>query len=538
MDVLEKLKRFWEGVLALLGAVHMDVASPSFSEAECAKLFNLQCSGSPTALDEQTWSDLMVMPYFERVTEGASIFGKQIVYQRLRTGLDENSRVESGNQVKWLMGRPELLAKLHSVFSGLRTREVEIAALAVSEELGARVPKCLPWARMIPATVLAAGVLAVASPVQTVASVGLIVALGMLLVLFALHMSYVETIRVWDASIESVIQLLVTAAALGGLDEPELEPLRRHRKQAARLARRLTRVQLRIETLDAMRDYFDWFSLGKVRHYSKQIVELNRQRKMLRDAYFLCANLEANCAVARHLLECDRYCWADVGAGRGLELQDVVHPMLPRPMPLTIDSKGLGIFLSGQNGIGKSTLLRTVGINAIAARAFGFCYASRAALPQLSIKSSIHNSDSLLQGESLYISELRRARELLQQADPEWPTLFLVDEVFRGTNYLESVSAAASLLNKLADLGTVIVSSHNLVLGPILANKYISQHVTVDEQTRQLVLRDGVLVETNGLSLLKAHGFDGEFEANAARVFDWLSRYLVLPTHAANVLAG
>lgn len=100
---------------------------------------------------------------------------------------------------------------------------------------------------------------------------------------------------------------------------------------------------------------------------------------------------------------------------------------------------GKGAFISEQNGIGKSTLLRTVGLNLLVARAFGFCYARKATVSMLPVYASMQNEDSLLGGESLYIAELQRARELLAAAAGPHRGILIIDEFFRGTNHMESV---------------------------------------------------------------------------------------------------
>src|SRR5690606_24345764 len=135
---------------------------------------------------------------------------------------------------------------------------------------------------------------------------------------------------------------------------------------------------------------------------------------------------------ARHLQQQDHWCWAERCAPRTLELSGGVHPLMETPVPLSVALDGQGAFISGQNASGKSTFLRMVGLNLVAARAFGFCYARQARLPAVPVRASMQNEDSLLGGESLYMSELRRAKELLDASgDPAG--ICLVDEVFRGT---------------------------------------------------------------------------------------------------------
>jgi DNA mismatch repair ATPase MutS len=214
----------------------------------------------------------------------------------------------------------------------------------------------------------------------------------------------------------------------------------------------------------------------------------------------------------------------------------VVHPLLERAAPLDFALDGRGAFISGQNGIGKSTLLRTVGLNLIVARAFGFCYARSASAPALPVYSSMQGEDALSSGESLYIAELRRARELLALAE-RGPGLFIIDEIFRGTNHIESISAAAAVLHSLAASGLVIVSSHNLVLAPLLADCLTPLCVSApDGDQSRLRIAPGVLAETNGIALLSARGFGADIDAKARRVFDWLSEYLAEPQDCGQVL--
>jgi DNA mismatch repair ATPase MutS len=199
--------------------------------------------------------------------------------------------------------------------------------------------------------------------------------------------------------------------------------------------------------------------------------------------------------------------------------------------------QGKGAFISGQNGIGKSTLLRTVGLNLLVARAFGFCYARKATVSMLPVYASMQSEDSLLGGESLYIAELQRARELLTAAAGPHRGTLIIDEIFRGTNHMESVSAAAAVIDQLAATCMVIVSSHNLILGSLLEHRLAPFCVARDGQGA-LTLAPGVLAHTNGIALLAQRGFGAPIEASAAAVFDWLSAYLAQPRSGSHVLGA
>lgn len=163
-----------------------------------------------------------------------------------------------------------------------------------------------------------------------------------------------------------------------------------------------------------------------------------------------------------------------------------------------------------------------LGLNLIVAGAFGFCYAERASLPALPVVASMQNEDSLLGGQSLYVAELARARSLIARARGATPVVCLVDEIFRGTNHEESVSAATAVVDELARHALVVVSSHNLVLGSLLAHALAPWRIV--HSGAGLVLEPGVLGRTNGVALLAEHGFDETVQRRAEQVAGWLAQ--------------
>ncbi|WP_460826760.1 MutS-related protein, partial [Massilia terrae] len=345
-----------------------------------------------------------------------------------------------------------------------------------------------------------------------------------LYVLIALQMRYHERVQKWKQSVATLRMLLATCWVLGEDEALADGGFALGREQAGRLDRALSRGAA---WLPGAQEYGDWFALANVNHYFKSMRRVFAERDFLAACYERCAVLEADVALARHLQAAPRWCWAAASAPDALALDGAVHPLLAGAAPLSIALDGKGAFISGQNGVGKSTFLRTLGLSLATARAFGFAYAHAARLPDLPLYASMQNEDSLLGGESLYIAELRRARELLQAADSGGAAVFLIDEIFRGTNHVESVSAAAAVLDTLAARGLVLVSSHNVVLASLLARWLDPYRIARD--AGGLTLRPGVLVETNGVALLAGQGFAPEISDKAARFAQWLGQRLSEP---------
>lgn len=468
-----------------------------------------------TALDDQTWHDLLLESWEERLGQSTSIFGRQVLHRRLRAGLPDADCAVLSGRLRGLLDDPARLDALTLALRPLRFAETEVAGLLFVDEL----PRAPWWSRflwVLPLLLLVSLALLATQPLGWMAT------LAAMAPLMGLQISYHRRVELWNNSLDALNALLAASHTLAQLDGPLLAPFVEARSQAARLHKRVGR-SLALRMIPMGIAYANWFAAYNIRRYWKTIRAVRASRDFLRACYLRSAELEADVALARHLRRQETWCWAERSAARTLDLQGGVHPLMEMPVPLSVRLDGQGAFISGQNASGKSTFLRMVGLNLVAARAFGFCYAQEARLPAVPVRASMQNEDSLLGGESLYMSELRRARELLD-ASGEPAGICLVDEVFRGTNHLESVSAAAAVLESLCERDLVLVSSHNLVLARILAGKL--EPFRIDTASGRPVLLPGVLRNPNGIALLATQGFGAQIEGRAAEVARWLSEHL------------
>jgi hypothetical protein len=504
-----------------------------FAPSDIAQLHRLHhaavidTGSKASSLDAQTWTGLLLDDYFARLTGQVSIFGKQVLHHRLVDGLGDAARALLAARLRALMADSSQLDNLHCACRPLRHADTEIAAFLFETPL-APVPKWAGYCWLLFAGLAASVAAVMLTPLAWLAA-------GYFLYqLIAVQLRYAETITAWDRSMNAVQMMLRTNSLLGALNHPLLEEFAATARLSGKINRGLSPNPLP-DMVPGGRGYLDWFLMANVEHYFKSIARVELHRDFLRACFLRCASLEADIALTRHLLGTPSFCWAGCGGDGAIDLEDAVHPLLERPAALSIGLQGKGGFISGQNGIGKSTLLRTVGLNLVAARAFGFCYASRANLPMLPVYASMQSEDSLLGGESLYIAELARARELLAAAAGGQRATYIIDEIFRGTNHLESVSAAAAVLDVLATDNMEIVSSHNLVLASLLEHRLAPFCVALDD-AGVLTLAPGLLAHTNGIALLAQRGFGAQVEASAAKVFDWLSAWLAQPGGGSEVL--
>ena len=536
-------------LIALLTPERPPPADYPFTAHDVGQYHRTVSATAAGVVDEQTWQEMLLEPYSARLAPATSIIGQQILHQRLRGAAGAQTEANEASEASGVDGadgagaaRVRALsldaprqARLQQCCEGLRQTDVEI-----SEQLfGPPHPVAPRWSTMLPWLSLSFLLLVGGG----LASGWMLLWLGAVLVWLALlgvQMCFSDAVEQWERKLRTMQQLLRSHVLLARLDDPFTAAMRDGAARAGKINRAITRSPL--DMLPGVREYSDWLLLKNVRHYfaSRDTVLLHLD--LLRSSFLLVGRLEADLALARHLAATPQHCWTEPAPTNAssvpprLRFEEVVHPLLERAAPLDFALDGRGAFISGQNGIGKSTLLRTVGLNLIVARAFGFCYARAASAPALPVYSSMQGEDALSSGESLYIAELRRARELLALAE-RGPGLFIIDEIFRGTNHIESISAAAAVLHSLAASGLVIVSSHNLVLAPLLADCLTPLCVSApDGDQSRLRIAPGVLAETNGIALLSARGFGADIDAKARRVFDWLSEYLAEPQDCGRVL--
>jgi len=200
------------------------------------------------------------------------------------------------------------------------------------------------------------------------------------------------------------------------------------------------------------------------------------------------------------------------------EAEGLGHPLLDRRTCVRCDVQ-LGaqgtqlLFVSGSNMSGKSTLLRSVGLNSVLAMAGAPVRAARLQISPLQIGCSIAVHDSLLQAKSRFHAEVERLTLILALARTN-KLLFLLDEVLGGTNSADRLFGARALVQQLIASGAVgIVTTHDLGLTEVAkdldgraSNVHFEEHYEDGLMRFDYRMRPGVLSRTNGINVMAALG--------------------------------
>jgi hypothetical protein len=195
------------------------------------------------------------------------------------------------------------------------------------------------------------------------------------------------------------------------------------------------------------------------------------------------------------------------------------HPLLPAAKmvrnDVRLDSAQRLLIVSGSNMSGKSTLLRTVGVNAVLAYAGAPVRATRLTLSPLGIGATLRIQDSLQEGRSRFYAEITRLRELADMAKGPAPLLFLLDELLHGTNSHDRLAGATGVLRSLVDRGAVgLVTTHDLALTAAstdlrgAANVHFEEWFEAGEMRFDFTMKAGPVTRSNALALMRAVGLD------------------------------
>jgi hypothetical protein len=239
--------------------------------------------------------------------------------------------------------------------------------------------------------------------------------------------------------------------------------------------------------------------------------------------------MEALCSLASHAFEHPDDPFPELTGDEALlEAEAIGHPLI-EPSRVVRNNVRIGgaapagprvLVVSGSNMSGKSTLLRTLGVNAVLAQAGAPVRAGRLRMSPLAVGASIRVTDSLQGGVSRFYVEILRLRQILDataQPGPEGsPVLFLIDEFLQGTNSHDRRIGAEAVVRGLVERGAIgLVTTHDLaladiagVLGERAANVHFEDHIEDGRMVFDYVMRPGVVRKSNAIELMRSVGLE------------------------------
>ena len=521
---------------------HMDVMSRSHAA-------RIAVSSGGRSLDERTWVDLNLDDVFATIDRTQSTLGQHALYHRLRTA-----------PVADHLGPFEALVRRMTLDPAARERAQ--VALARLQDLhgydiwwlaSADAVERRSWYLVFPALTATAILLAVLTPFWSTATMPLV---AMLVLNVAVRYATDFQIGTIARSFRQCAPLIATGESLrflaGDDIDPIVSPLRTDIPALARLKLISRWVNgdpfmlsvnpdpLAVAFSDfvaAVYEYLNLFFLLDATGVYFAAKDLSLHGGSLVRVTAAAGDVDAAIGIAS--FRAGRPDWTQPefrAAEATTELTELRHPLVHDAVPNSIALRpGRGVLVTGSNMSGKSTFLRTVGVNAILAQTINTCLAREYHAPVFDVRSSIGRADDLMAGKSYYIVEVEALLALVRASDDPAPHLFLLDELFRGTNAVERIAAGQAVLLELLQARrvatkphVVLAATHDGELVDLASETFDAYHFGDSIGPDGLIfdhrLQRGPASTRNAIALLRLHGAPETLLTQAVTTAEMLDR--------------
>jgi DNA mismatch repair ATPase MutS len=200
--------------------------------------------------------------------------------------------------------------------------------------------------------------------------------------------------------------------------------------------------------------------------------------------------------------------------------KEIAHPLIPASRRvanfISIDNSGEVMLVTGSNMAGKSTYLRSIGINVVLAMAGGPVCAKELCLSPVQLISSMRIADNLEESTSTFYAELKKLKTVIDKVNRKEPVFILLDEILRGTNSLDRHTGSVALVKQLIKhKAPAIIATHDVELAKI-KNEYpqniLNYHFDVQVSNEELYfdykLKEGICSSLNASILMKKIGIE------------------------------
>lgn len=479
-------------------------------------------------VDDITWNDLGMDDVFKKLNYTYSSAGEEMLYYMLRSPQFSDDKLQHLEEVVTYFKehtdkRVALQLEFHDL--GYTGRFSMYDYLEHLDLLGER-SNIKHW--ILNALYIPAFIFCFLNP-----SLGLLILIGLMLYNIITYFKEKNEIDPYISSFVYAMKLMDIAEYKlpehNGLLKQEAELLKKHRTGLSKFQRgsfwlmSSGRMSGSGNLLDIILDYFRMIFHLDLMKFNSMLEQVKLHTDDVDILFSTVGYLEAAIAIGayREYLK-GEFC-VPVLHGDGaayLHGVNLYHPLIAEPVKNSIETKR-GVLLTGSNASGKSTFLKTVALNAIFAQTIHTVLADKYEASYFHICSSMALRDDLGSGESYYIVEIRAIKRILDiVSNGTHKVLCFVDEVLRGTNTVERVSASTEILKSLSKENVVcFAATHDVELTQLLEQDYENYHfeeeIVDNDVSFNYRLLAGKATTRNAIKLLAVMGYEEKIIENA-----------------------
>lgn len=464
-------------------------------------------------VDNLTWSDLNMFDVFQRINLTYSSIGSESLYERLRSySLETNTTHHEKMEelITFFNENPSEREAVSYQFARLGKKDFNYAKAYLNQQV------LTPFSHRLLFVFL--GLLPILGFISAIflGSIGILIGISALCfntIFYLIKKGQLETELATMSYLVQGISLSVTLSKRNLPIKKELTESTRSLKSLLKFASSF-RVKTGSET-ELMFEMITASFLLPFISYGSVSQKLKKYSVEAQEVWHLLGNLEVAIAILnlRTIYE-SNWCLPTTSSN-GVKAANVIHPLLSEPVPNPVNWEH-STLVTGSNASGKSTYVRSVAINCLLAQTIHTCLATSFSLKPGYVLSSMGVEDSVIEGDSYFIAELKSLKRLIEQVKKENFCFCFIDEILKGTNTIERISASSSMIRWLSKQNQLaFVATHDIELPQILAKECENIHFeeTVSETegiSFDYQVKEGIATSRNAIKLIETMGFPDE----------------------------
>jgi DNA mismatch repair ATPase MutS len=477
------------------------------------KYFDMSKKGEYT-LDDQTWEDLDMNKVYAKLDRNYSSLGESVLYSMLRNpSMNEDILKERDTLIELFKDNEKLREQLLYIFFGLNKDRKNHFLEMIENDLIINKLKYYIYTflgKIVPAVIILIGIL-----IDKKYLLSLFATSGINMLINSNERNSIKSNGIFY--LRSIIK---AAKKISNIKSKEIVHYTDRISDLLKSIKILDRGTRLVSMSNMWGGFFETFSvlflIEESAYYSISSA-LKEKKQELMELYYTMGELEALLSVAGYQYNLQEdYVSPKFVQELTLRVTNGIHPLIEGAVPNSINIENKGIVLTGTNMSGKSTFLRTLGVNILLSQTFYFALAEKYEACFFNIVSSISPNDDLVKGKSFYMAEAEAILRIIKALEKEIPVFCPIDEIFRGTNPVERISMSAEILTYLSRGNSIsLVATHDRELVDILKDIYEFYYFSevVDNKNGlsfDYKLKKGITQSRNAIKLLDYIGYPKE----------------------------
>lgn len=472
-------------------------------------------AGTPV-IDDITWNDLDMDTIFMVLNNTCTGIGEEHLYSMLRTPCFESSVLKERSRIaEYFDAHEDERLKVQTKLLNLGKLKI----IGVYEYMQAL--RNLKTHNVWPNIIMCGAMICSIIGLFINFTVFLMAVFVMLAVNMVTYFSYMSNIRSYFLVISYMARLIKCAGQVSELNIPGIKPYSEDiKKNIKPLLKVRKSAWLFVSGSDAGSDIFSFILdyLKMIFHidiinFGRVVRLLNREWENFDRIMEDISIIDCSIAIASFRNYVGTYSLPQLSKSykKSIKIVDAYHPLIENPVFNSLEETK-SVLLTGSNASGKSTFLKTIAINAILSQTIYTSLSKEYKANYFRIYSSMALSDNIMGKESYYIVEIKSLKRIMDEMDGDIPVLCFIDEVLRGTNTIERISASSQILAYFGQKNVLcFAATHDIeltsMLDDVYANYHFQEEVKDDDILFDYKLYRGRATSRNAIKLLGIIGF-------------------------------